>query len=341
VRRALALALASALAGPVAAGAAERVALRSDCPRDTSDTCFGDLSSLDHWLWETRRPSARDPVTVEVGPGEFRGRLFCREQGFVRFHGAGPLRSKLLGTVDEMPFATVLSDDCTELRFEALAVVAPRSRTGRGKAVYWSGGGDSFFRDVVLEAEYVAWYESNCPHGNGLPPTGTHRFERATLRAGALGYFSDCGHGRLAETEIVVAPAAGTSLPFLGPGLKDVAAGVKASHRSHVELAGCRVSVDARHAPQVGQTLGLLAGAAGNHHPLGAGRIEMQGGALRVQGRPGAPAHGARAERFLETEASSARIRVVGARLELLPAGTERSAGNGVIEWLGPGPAPQ
>jgi hypothetical protein len=273
-------------------------------------------------------------VSVQVGPGEFRGRLLCRGQGFVRFRGAGRARSRLIGTVDEFPFATIHSHDCTELRFESLAVVSPRSRTGRGKAVYWSGTGDSGWHDVALEAEYIAWYESNCPPGNGLPPTGTHRFERSTLRAGALGYFSDCGHGLLSDTEIAVAPGATTYLPLLGPGLADVAAGVKASHRSHVELAGCRVSVDATRATRVGQTLGLFAGAAGNHHPVGAGRIEMRGGALRVLGKPGAPAHAARAERFGQTEAPPAHIRVVGAAVEVEPAGEARSVGDGAVEWL-------
>jgi hypothetical protein len=332
---ALALVLAGALAGPVAAET-ERVELRSDCPRDAADTCFSDLSTLDHWLWQSRRPSAHDPVTVHVGPGEFRGRLLCRAQGFVHFRGVDPARSKLVGTVDEMPFATVRSEGCTELRFERLTIVSPRSRTRRGKAVFWSGAGDSFLRDVALEAEYVAWYDSNCPYGNGLPPLGTHRVERSTLRAGALGYFSDCGHGLLSETEIVVAPEAETALPFLGPGLKDIAGGVKASHRARVELLDCRVSVDSSRAPQAGQTLGLLAGAEGNHHPKGAGLIEMRGGVLRVTGSASATTHAARANRFGQTDAPPARVRVGGTTLELSPPDATRTAGDGVVEWLEP-----
>jgi hypothetical protein len=330
----LALVLAGALAGSVADAQGERVELRSDCPRDASDTCFSDLSTLDHWLWETRKPSARDPVSVDVGAGEFRGRVSCRQQGFVTFRGVDRARSKLIGTVDEFPFATIRSDACSELRFERLTVVSPRSRTGRGKAVFWGGTGDSFFRDVELEAEYIAWYDSNCPPGNGLSPTGTHRFERSTLRAGALGVFSDCGRGLLSETEILVAPTADTALPFLGPGLSDIAAGVKASHRSQLELVKCRVSVDATRATSVGQTLGLVAGGAGNHHPLGAGLIEMRGGVLRVLGNAGAPAHAARADRFGQTEAPPARVRVIGTTLELHPAGGARSVGDGVVEWL-------
>jgi hypothetical protein len=325
--------LALLLAGSGGAAPEERVELRVDCPRDAADTCFSDLSSLDRWLWETRKPSARDPVTVEVGAGEFRGRLFCRAQGFVRFRGVERARSRLVGTVDEFPFATIRADACTELRFERLTVVAPRSHTGRGKAVFWGGAGDSAWSDVALEAEYVAWYDSNCPLGNALPPAGTHRFERATLRAGALGYFSDCGHGLLSESEIRVAATATTYLPILGAGLADVAAGVKASHRSRVELVDCRVSVDSTAAARVGQTVGLFAGAAGNHHPLGAGWIEMRGGALDVRGKPGAPAHAARAERFGQSDGPPARVRVLGASVALVPAGEARSVGDGVVEW--------
>jgi hypothetical protein len=214
--------------------------------------------------------------------------------------------------------------------------VAPHSRTRRGKAVYWSGAGESLLRDAALEAEYVAWYESNCPYGNGQPPVGTHRFERATLRAGALGYFSDCGRGILSESEIVVAPGAQTSLPFLGPKLKDVAAGVKVSHRSQVELVDCRVSVDSTQAPHVGQTLGLLAGAEGNHHPKGSGLVEMRGGVLRVRGRVAATTHAARASRFGQSEAPPARVRVSGTRLELEPPDATRSVGDGTLEWTEP-----
>lgn len=336
MRGALALLLASALAGSVAAQAAERVELRSDCPRDASDTCFSDLSTLDHWLWQTRQPSARDPVTVEVGAGEFRGRLLCRDRGFVTFRGVERARSRLVGTVDEMPFATIRSESCSELRFEQLTIVSPRSRTRRGKAVYWSGAGDSRFRDVALEAEYVAWYDSNCPPGNGLPPVGTHRFERATLHAGALAYFSDCGRGLLSETEIVVAPGAETYLPFLGVKPKDIAAGVKASHRSRVELVDCRVSVDSSRALRVGQTLGLLAGPEGNHHPKGAGLIEMRGGLLRVKGAAGATTHAVRASRLGQTDAPPARVRVIGTTVELEPPDATRSVGDGVVEWLEP-----
>jgi hypothetical protein len=259
-----AVALAGALAvAPPAVAAGEPIELGSDCPRDAGVSCFSDLSTLDHWLWQTRRPGAGDRVTVHVGAGEFRGRVFCREQGFVTFRGVDRARSRLLGRVDVMPFATIRTDDCKALRFERLTIVSPRSRTGRGKAVYCSGAGDSAFRDVELEAEYVAWYESNCPKGNGLPPLGTHRFERAPLRAGALGYFSDCGRGLLSESEIAVAPGPRTVLPGLGSAKRNVAAGVKASHRSVVELTDCRVSVDATRAERLGQALGLLAGAGG------------------------------------------------------------------------------
>lgn len=127
MRRTLAWILASLLAGSSAAEARGPVELRSDCPLDAADTCFTDLSTL--WLWETRRPSARDPVTVRVGRGEFRGRLLCRGQGHVTFRGAERAGSRLVGTVDEFPFATLRSDGCTALRFERLTVVSPHSHT--------------------------------------------------------------------------------------------------------------------------------------------------------------------------------------------------------------------
>jgi hypothetical protein len=109
---------------------------------------------------------------------------------------------------------------------------------------------------------------------------------------------------------------------------------VKASHRARVELVDCRVSVDSSRAPQAGQTLGLLAGAEGNHHPKGAGLIEMRGGVLRVTGSAGSTTHAARANRFGQTEAPPARIRVIGTSVELEPPDATRSVGDGVVEWL-------
>jgi hypothetical protein len=337
-RRVARVALLASLLAPAAALAeSDRVELRADCPRDADDTCFSDLSTLDHWLFEAPRPSAAEPVTVHVGEGEFRGRVLCRAQGVVHFRGADRARSRLIGTVDEFPFATVRAEGCMGLRFERLTIVGPHSNTGRGKALYWSGAGESLLRDVTLEAEYVAWYDSNCGKGNSLPPTGTHRFEQSLLRAGGVGVFSDCGRLVVSESEIEVAPDADTTLPFLGPGLKDVVAGVKVSHRSRTELVGSRVSVDATHAPGVAHAIGLLAGAAGNHHPLGAGLVEMRGGALRVRGTT-AIVQAVRAERFDQSEALPARVRVIGASLELLPAEAARLGGDGVVEWLEPSP---
>ena len=275
-------------------------------------------------------------MTVEVGPGAFRGRIDCRGQGHVTFRGQGRAVSQLVGTVDEFPFATIRADNCVALRFEHLSVLAPHSHTGRGKAVRWLRGGDSRWSDVALEAEYIAWYDSGCAPGNGMPPVGDHRFEHVSIRAGALGYFSDCGHGRLSDSEILVAASPTTVLPRLERALPRVVAGVKASHRSHVELRGCRVSVDGTAAARASQTVGLVAGAGGNEHPVGAGLLELHGGLLRVLGSGAAPVFGARADRFGQRGAPPAHVRIVGATLELQRGGgpvSERSAGDGVVEW--------
>jgi hypothetical protein len=317
------------LTAALSTAAEPAVRLAADCPSDANDTCFSDLSTLDHWLWRTRRPSAAAPVVVEVGAGEFRGLLACQEQGHVTFRGVGRGQSKLVGTVDEFPFATIRTDRCTDLVFEHLSVLAPHSQTGRGKAVRWSGGGDSRWSDVELRAEYVGWYDSGCPHGNTLPPFGSHRFEHISLHAGALGFFSDCGAARLDETEIVVAPTADTPLMNLGGGLVRITAGVKAGHRADVRLSRCRVQVDATAGTSVGEVIGLVAGADGNDHPMGAGSIEMEGGELSVRGKPGGRVLDAHAERFGFAGKRAARIRLRGVTL----AAPARTAGDGRVEW--------
>ena len=170
-------------------------------------------------------------MTVEVGAGDFGGQLLCQNAGHVVFRGAGRASSRLVGSVDEAPFATIRVESCEALGFERLTVVAPRSRRGRGKAVRWSGAGSSRWRDVAIEAEYIAWYDSSCPPGNALPPSGTHRFENASLRAGALGYFSDCGRGELIDTHIAVTPVPPRPSRASASACA-VVAGVKASHRA-------------------------------------------------------------------------------------------------------------
>lgn len=318
-----------------AASGAERVELRADCPPNADDTCFGDLHTLDHWLWQVRRPSAAAPVTVEVGAGEFRGRLTCRNQGHVTFRGQGASESRLVGSVDEFPFATVLADGCSALRFESLAVIAPRSHVHRGKAVRWRRGGESVWRDVTFEAEYIALYDSGCAPGNGLAPAGAHRFERVTVRAGALAYFSDCAHGIFTDSELTVRADETTNLPYLGRALAGVVAGLKVSHRGRAELRGCRVSVDARAVPRLAATIGLVAGAGGNEHPEGSGRIEMHGGALRVLGRGPSPVLAARADRAGASDAHAARIRLTGVTLEVSRDGApvrDVFAGDGSFE---------
>jgi hypothetical protein len=200
--------------------------------------------------------------------------------------------------------------------------------------VYWEGSGSAAFRDVRLEAEYIAWYDDTCPAGNGLPPTATHRFESVVLAAGAVGVFSKCAALTLAGCEIVVEPEAETYLPFLGKRFSHVAAAVKASHRSRVELDGCRIRVDTSAAGTIDQTVGLLAGAEGTPELRGSGSIEMRGGALRVVGSPLAPTHGARAERMGRGAAGTAAVRLIDVDLELAPAAAERAAGTGVVEFV-------
>ena len=321
----LALAAGAASAGP----ALRTLRLAADCKVAADDGCFGDLTSLGAWLFGVRKPSAAAPVTVEVGAGEFHGRLDCRGQGHVTFRGASREAARLVGTVDEFPFATIRAEDCAALAFEHLTVVSPRSRTGRGKAVRWLGGGDSRWTDVALRAEYVAWYDSSCPHGNALPPLGSHRFSHVSIEAGALGFFSDCGAARLEDSEIGVERAPATVLPTLARSLPRIVAGVKAGHRSDVELVRCRVEVDASAGASVGQAIALAAGADGNSHPLGAGTIELRGGAVRVRAREGVPALAARADRFGYAGPHAARIRGHGVQLDA-PA---RAAGDGAIDW--------
>jgi hypothetical protein len=58
------------------------------------NNCFTDISSLNSWIWGTRKPTSATPLVVEIGPGTF-GQMFCGDATLssaperITFRGAG------------------------------------------------------------------------------------------------------------------------------------------------------------------------------------------------------------------------------------------------------------
>lgn len=184
----LVLGLACAMVAPRVASAqsidpnARSVELRDDC--GLLDDCFETTSALTDWLWvdagsggRASEPTSLDPVSVNVGPGDF-DFILCEDpgagtRGWVSFTGSGRDVSRFSGT--EQTFtaqgttlcrAGVNSIGCTELSFRDLTVQGP----GTG-AVFVAEGRSSWDGvDIVADdtgsgpfscASLFAWYDDD------------------------------------------------------------------------------------------------------------------------------------------------------------------------------------
>ena len=289
--------------------------LRTDCTGYSN--CFTDMTSLSTWLNDTRWPTSADPITVNVGVGDFTGRLYCNgfgmppgEGGHATYKGESRSGSRLVGTNTSYPFATVHSANCDDLDFQNLTIVAPDAELGI--ALYWTQGGDSRWIDVDVQApRYAAWYDSGCAGvPSTSPPAGIHYFQNSTLTAAVLGWYSDCGEALLYKTQISVVPTNATSVSGA------TVVGVMGNYLAELYLLDSEVTVDATQRSAATTTIGLDVGRTGNGHPQGSGEIEMFGGALTVKGNPDDTLHGARTKKFSET-AEPAAVRIQGTQLKI------------------------
>jgi hypothetical protein len=98
---------------------ASLVYLRSSCTVNGAgvDNCFTDLNTLNSWIWNTRLPSASQPLEVEIRAGTFAGQFSCNNSGYVTLSGAG--RDQTTITNASFPIATT---GCTGLVFRQFTV---------------------------------------------------------------------------------------------------------------------------------------------------------------------------------------------------------------------------
>lgn len=251
------------------------VQLRTNCTEAGSalNNCFTSFSSLLPWIWGTRHPSINDPLLVEIGPGTFDVQtMLCNSAaGQVTFRGAGRESTTLTSSNESV----IGVSNCGKLAFENLSI------KGTTWGVEWSGGGESVWTNVELEAPSMAWYDSLnsgvCAAGQG----GKHYWFSSTIRISRTGsvypgvgvpaYYSICGESWFWGSEIanlninttsgaagarrgILAVGAGTSVHFYGGNIRlvsdEVASpsqmiGVQVAQGASVHIHGTGIDVEA------------------------------------------------------------------------------------------------
>jgi hypothetical protein len=158
------------------------VYLRTSCTEGSSPVvtlanCFDTTTDLRSWIETVRRPTALNPLAVEIGPGQFRAfDLTCTAYpGFITLRGSGTDQ-----TVIEFEHTKAWTiTGCAGMVFSDF-VVRKQSNKQPSYTNYiaWWQGGASTWRNVDVVGLAYAWREYNCSS------PGTHYWfsSRLTVR---------------------------------------------------------------------------------------------------------------------------------------------------------------
>lgn len=145
---------------------------------------------LTNWITDVRKPNATKPLVVEIGPGTFKGTLFCQGVSNVSVKGSGPENTIL---------ETIQGNNCYRLNVQDLTV----SNSFIG--IYWTNAGTSFWTNVHVRDGLYAWSEV-CPQ---YTERAIHYWFNSRLHSTAKTYLASCSENWLFSSEIVAS----------GPGL--------------------------------------------------------------------------------------------------------------------------
>lgn len=293
----LALILATAfVAGPAQShgtlgSATAHIYLVKDCEAagwvlaDEGVKCFESVSTLNDKIWTGSLPilpTASNPLTVDIGPGEFLGKINCPSgQGHVTYRGAGRDHTiiKHESPSSSSTASALRASSCNALSFQDLKLVAINTSGTASRAVFWTGGGSSSWSDVDIEGENVGWWDSTCGGAGTDPPWGTHYFWGSTIRGGRIGYYAECSNSWFYGGEI----AAKTSL--FG-GTPTAIAGVWVAHRGEFHAFGSAIrALTAGLASGSGTAYGVRVGPKSTGSialPDGFGEFHSHGGVVSI-----------------------------------------------------------
>jgi hypothetical protein len=199
---------------------AELIALKKVC--SVSETnCFTSPGPMLDWVWATRKPSAANPLIVDIAPGTWvlpANKPFCPSatpaNGNVTFRGSGRSNTILTGGGFSLGTFTgvkaVLSvDNCSNLVFQDLGIQSDYRRqvTGSVDGIHWRGGAGSSWSNVEVQANHYGWFDSECIAN----PSVTHywfgsKVESRTGPTGSAlswGFYSFCGRTNFYGGQII------------------------------------------------------------------------------------------------------------------------------------------
>ena len=196
------------------------VALKKVC--STSEpNCFTSPDPMLDWIWITRKPSAANPLIVDIAPGVWvlpANKPFCPganpSNGNVTFRGSGRSNTILTGGGFSLGNPTAIKavlplDNCSNLAFQDLGIQSDYRRqvTGSIDGIHWRGGAGSSWTNVEVQANRYGWLDSEC----GAGPSLTHywfgsKVESRTGPAGSelsWGFYSFCARTNFYGGQIV------------------------------------------------------------------------------------------------------------------------------------------
>lgn len=149
----------------VNAQAVSSIHLKKDCAGYTN--CVTDTTELLDWINSVRIPSSANPLSVEIGPGDFElPAKVCLDAGSIAFNGSGIDVTNLTSASSQ---GALRIKNCDNLSFQNFTVL--HNATG----IRWVGGGKSVWNNIELEItnddsplSVNAWWGIDC--GSGSPP---------------------------------------------------------------------------------------------------------------------------------------------------------------------------
>jgi len=283
----LALAAAPAFGQGSLGSVTQHIVLVEDCTDagwdagDVGTKCFESVASLTDYIWGESGlwPTASTPLTVDIGPGEFPGQIYCNEGGHVTFRGAGRDRSIIKKSGSYLQQAVQIEGGCDALAFQDLGIVAESTDSDLGYAVFWVGGGSSSWTDVNLTADGAGWYDHGCGGAGTDAPDGKHYFWGSTIAGGRIGYYGECDETWFYGGEI-------DAFASLKGSFTNKITGVWIAHRGEVHMQGAAVRVHTNGISSgSGTAYGVRTGPSGNTFSVddGFGEFHSHGSLITVK----------------------------------------------------------
>lgn len=250
-----------AVSGQVKA-ASDVAYLKKDCTAYDPSTCFTTSADLTSWLKGARKPNANSPIHVQIGVGVFDNlRLRCDSSftGYVSVRGAGRFSTIFFA---DNGYA-VSAVNCTNVEFSDLTI---RNVVASGGAISWSGGGESRWNNVEVDAVYYGWLEQSCGSIRGKHYWTGSRIMTAQFGSDTA-YSAQCDESWIQGSEVTAKTSAtlpGTSSPVVA---------VAASGGGEVHVYGSVIRVLIEKA-----TAGLVAAATAEN----GGQIHIHGTGIDV-----------------------------------------------------------